>query len=62
MGLSSLYFCKFQHKYSLIYLLSESPCLILLKEYCTVIYSRYISFEVLLFKDFTLENIQTKGQ
>ena len=47
--LLSLYFCKFQHKESLIYLLPWSLYLILLK-----VYRMYI-----LFKDFALENIQT---
>ena len=66
MGLLSLYFCKFHHKDSLIYFLSYSIYRILLKVYRTTIHSRYIGNEVhffkemMLFKDFALENIQTK--
>ena len=67
MGLLSLYFCKFQHKTSLIYLLSYSLYLILLKVYRTVIHSRYVGneglfFAEILFKDLALENIQIKGK
>ena len=60
---------KLQRKNSLNYLLSWSLYLILLKVYFTVIQSLYIGKKVLFFcidsisfKDFTLENIQTKGQ